>query len=67
MTWAAFGVCSLADAIADQEPLTITSPDDAEELLGTGPLRDLLVCGLTGVGTSASLCCRWCAVPAAQC
>ena len=26
MTWAAFGVCSLADAIADQEPLTITSP-----------------------------------------
>lgn len=52
MTWAAFGVCSLAAAIADQEPLTITSPDDAEELLGTGPLRDLLVCGLTGVGTS---------------
>ena len=52
MTWAAFGVCSLADAIADQEPLTITSPDDAEELLGTGPLRDILVHGLTGVGTS---------------
>ena len=52
MTWAAFGVCSLAAAIADQEPLVITSPDDAETLLGTGPLRDLLVCGLTGVGTS---------------
>ena len=52
MTWAAFGVSSEAAAIADQEPLVVTSPEDAETLVGVGPLRDLLVCALTGVGTS---------------
>jgi hypothetical protein len=51
-TWAAFGVASEAAALADQEPLVITSPEDAEELLGVGPLRDHLVIGLTGTGTS---------------
>ena len=52
MTWACFGVAALASPIADQKPLVIASPADAETLLGDGPLRDHLVCALTGTGGS---------------
>ena len=52
MIWAAFGVCSRAMAIADQEALVISNPDDADTLLGVGPLRDEVVLALTGTGTS---------------
>ena len=52
MRWAAFGVASEAQALADQDLLVITSPEDAEDLLGVGPLRDQVVTGLTGTGTS---------------
>ena len=36
MTWAAFGVCSAAEAIATQEAIVISNPEDAETLLGVG-------------------------------
>ena len=51
-TWAAFGVASEAAPLADQEAIVISNPDDAEELLGVGPLRDHVVIALTGTGTS---------------
>ena len=51
MTWASFGAASKAKDLADQEPIVISSPSDAEELLGAGPLRDMLALSLTGVGT----------------
>lgn len=52
MLWAAFGVASKAKAIGEQEPLVITSPGDAETLLGVGPLRDEIVHALTGTGST---------------
>ena len=51
-TWAALGVASKAEAIADQEPIAVTSADDVEELFGFGPLRDLLVTALSAAGTT---------------
>lgn len=52
MQWAAFGAASKAPDAKDQKVIVVSSPADAEELLGTGPLRDLLVTALTGTGGS---------------
>ena len=42
-TLAAIGVASAAVAIADQAVVGVTNADDAETLVGIGPLRDMLV------------------------
>ena len=53
MDWAAFGVASKAATdVDDQDPVVITSPGDAQTLLGRGPLVDHVALALTGTAAT---------------